>query len=294
MVESAVMLDYAHAHNPLRRVLLCLDFAISRSNRVDRSDFKQSRFNPELSLFEYHCKNLLGSGATDQSLEFVGDRMVGKQPPAKQRDGFFVYGLKEGMSQRAVFARVVRTLAYGYAVTRVAPEQMAAFRHVLITCRENNIELTLAINPVHALDLELLRAGGNWEPFEQWKRDVVRMVEEEAPGIALWDFTGYWAPTAEEVPSEGDVTTRMKYYFENSHYTPALGSLMLDRMYGGDKTEFGTRITTANIEAHIELIRKQRAAYAEAHAAEIRWVHGIVSKALSGRRPTAALADQLE
>ena len=163
---------------------------------------------------------------------------------------------------------------------------MASFRRMIRTARAQGIELTLAINPVHALDLELVRFGGNWERFEDWRRDVVKIVAEESPDgrVVLWDFSGYWAETTEEVPLDGDRTTRMKYYFENSHFTPAMGALMMNRMLLGATNGFGDRITPANIEAHTKRIREQREIYARTHASEIQWVEGIVQQVLAARR----------
>jgi hypothetical protein len=181
-------------------------------------------------------------------------------------------------------------------VQRISTNEMVAFRHTLAVCRENNIEVTLAINPVHALDLELLRAGDNWERFEEWKRDVVRTVAEEWPGgrVTVWDFTGYWQPTTEEVPPAGDTVTRMKYYFESSHYTPAMGALMLDCMFGNATNEFGGTISTANIEAHLQKIREQRESYARTHAADIQLVQRIAKQVLAARKPTAAIVEDVE
>jgi hypothetical protein len=296
MSEAAKMFDYARAHNPVRRVVLCLDFALSRPSLVDPSDFSQSRFNPKLSLFEYHCKSLLGGNATDHSWEFVLDSVRKKSPPEKQRDGFFVHGVKPGARQRALFEKVIRSLSYAYAVQRISVEEMASFRRMLAVCRQNKIEITLAINPVHALDLELLRVGGNWERFEEWKRDLVRIVTEESPpdGVALWDFTGYWPPTSEEVPPAGDNRTRMKYYFENSHYTPIMGALMLDRMFGDATNEFGAKISASNVEAHLETIRQHRESYARTHAADLEWAQGVARQVLAARKPVTATDEEME
>jgi hypothetical protein len=296
MSEAAAMFDYARARNPLRRVVLCLDFALSRESLIDPSDFAESRFNPKLSLFDYHCKNLLGGNATDRSFEFLLDYVRQRFPPAGERNGFHVRALKPGASQRALFEKVARSLAYSYAAQRTSTNEMTAFRRMLAACREGNIEVTPAINPVHALDLELLRAGDNWERFEEWKREVVRIVAEEWPAgrVAVWDFTGYWPPTSEEVPPAGDTSTRMKYYFENSHYTPAMGGLMLDRMFGDATNEFGAKISGANIEAHLERIRQQRESYVREHADDVQWVQRIARQVLAARKPTTATAEEIE
>ncbi len=297
MSEAAVMFDYARRHNDVRHVILFLDFALSRHTQVDPSDFAESRFNPRLSLFSYHSKNLIGSDATDRSFRFLISLVQKDFPPAGERNGFQVRSLKPGASQRALFLKVLRSLAYSYAVVRSSPEEMQAFRHMLAVCRDQNIGITLAINPVHALDLELMRAGGNWGGFEQWKRDIVNIVAEESMGAraALWDFSGYWVPTVEEVPPPGDTATRMQFYFENSHYTPAMGALMLDHMFGSAAAlEFGAKISQANIEAHLQRIRERRDVYARTHADEIQMVQRISKQALAGRRRTAAIAEEIE
>jgi hypothetical protein len=161
--------------------------------------------------------------------------------------------------------------------------------------RANSLEVNLAINPVHALDLELLVAGNNWAAFEQWKRDVVALVADvNATNVLVWDFSGYSMPTTEAVPPVGDSTGRMKYYFESSHYTPAMGALMLDRMFLQSTNDFGARISVANVEEHLRRVREQRGAYARMHPEEIQWVQRIVKQALAARKKNQEPADDLE
>jgi hypothetical protein len=294
MSEAAAMFDYTHRHNPLRRVLLCLDFAMFRGSTFYRFDFDDSRFNPRLSLFEYHCKNLLGADAISHSFEVAFDLVQKHFPPEGSRNGFYVRALRPDISQRVLFDKSLRSLAFGYASQQVATNEMQGLRDVLVAARENHIDLVLAINPVHALDLELLVAGENWPRFEQWKRDVVAMIAHESPKAVLWDFTGYWEPTVEAVPAPGDTTTRMKFYFENSHYTPTMGALILDRMFFHATNNFGAIITIANIEEHLRLIREQREMYARAHADDEQWVQRISKQALTVRKKNADTGDEIE
>jgi hypothetical protein len=286
MEEIAAIFEYARAHNHLRRVLLCLDLTLSRPGGDGETDFSESRFNPRLSLFQYHCKNLFGSDARDYSWTFARREFASDFPSDAERDGFQVRTLAAGLEQRALFERVLRSLAHTYAANRIPAEEWAALRRVLRACHQNNIELTLAINPVHALDLELLRAAGGWDRFEQWKRDLVKLVAEESPEgrVILWDFAGYWPPATEQVPPAKDCNTRMRFYFENSHYTTALGALMLDRMYGLATDDFGERISTANIDAHLAIIRQQRDSYVKACAVDVEWTQNIGRQALVARK----------
>jgi hypothetical protein len=294
MSEARAMFDYTRRHNPLRRVLLCLDFAMFRASTFYRFDFDDSRFNPKLSLFEYHCKNLIGADAASHSLDLAQDRARNIFPPEGSRDGFHVRTLRPGTSQRALFDKSLRALAFGYASQRIATNEMQGLRDVLAACHKHNLQLTLAINPVHALDLELLVAGENWDRFEQWKRDVVTMIAREAPQAILWDFSGYWGPTTEAVPAPGDTTTRMQFYFENSHYTPTLGALMLDRMFLGATNDFGRILSPSNVDEHLALIRAQRESYEQAHRHDVQWVQRISKQALAARKKAPANDEEFE
>jgi hypothetical protein len=76
----------------------------------------------------------------------------------------------------------------------------------------------------------------------------------------------------------------MKYYFEHSHYSPALGGLMLDRMFCGASGDFGERITALNVEPHLERVRRDREVYAAANSADVAWVREVGRRALAARK----------
>jgi hypothetical protein len=112
--------------------------------------------------------------------------------------------------------------------------------------------------------------------------------------VVVWDFSGYWAATTEAVPAAGDTSTRMTYYFESSHYTPALGQRMLDRMFLQDTNEFGARIWAGNVETHLQAIQQQRERYAREHPSEVQWVQKISRQALAARKKNPAPDDDVE
>jgi hypothetical protein len=280
MSEVAALLEFVQARQRLQRVTLFLDFVMFCSTNLYRHDFNQSRFYPHASLFEYHCRNLAGENATQLSWSFLSQMMHGFRPPPGETNGFYVHSIRTKTSQHDLFERVLMSHAAGYAAMRPTQMQWDEFRRLVRLCRHGEIDLVLAINPVHALDLELLRDGGNWPRFEQWKRRLVTLIDEEDgdADIPLWDFSGYNAFTTEEVPPAGS-RQRMEFYFENSHYTPALGKLMLDRIFRGATVEFGARISTQNIESHLQFIRGQRQRYADTHSEQVQWVKNISARA---------------
>jgi hypothetical protein len=203
----------------------------------------------------------------------------GYQPPLQDSLGFYDPGLKPGRKQRQLFDEVMRILGPGYRVQVFDTNSMQDFRHIVRVCKERNVTLHLAIMPVHALDSELLYAGGRWPEVEKWKAALVSVLAQEGVegSVPLWDFSGYAGFPAEPVPATDDAITRMKFYRENSHFTPLLGALMVDTMLGAPCTnQFGVRLTSANLQAHCESMLQDRAEYMRTHPAEMEWVHSIV------------------
>jgi hypothetical protein len=281
--ELMAAFDYACQHNPLKHVILCVDSYMFSPGTRWIEDFPESRFNPEFRAFDYYCKQLLGRSSTDRTWDAIRRRFQGYKPIPQDRHGFHKHGLEAKTSQRELFSRVLRILGGGYRHQSLDPADLEMFRHMVRVCRDRRIDLQVAIMPVHALDLELLYAGGRWSQFERWEADLVEILAQEGVDgkFGVWDFTGYAGPPAEAVPPEGDHTTRMKYYFENSHCTPVLGGLMLDAMFEG-ATTFGIKLDQANIKAHLARVLEDRAAYARTNAADIAWVSRILSEGTAG------------
>lgn len=64
------------------------------------------------------------------------------------------------------------------------------------------------------------------------------------------DFSVYHPFTAEKVPT--DKNTKMKYYWESSHYKNELGLIVLDRLVGDSKYEdFGMELNLDNIDTYL-------------------------------------------
>ena len=116
-------------------------------------------------------------------------------------------------------------------------------------------------------------------------------LDEGSGEVVLWDFTGYAGVPAEEIPPAG-TTNRMKFYFEGSHFTPLTGGLMLDRIYRHATNDFGTRISTTNVEAHLQSIRAQRENYVARFPADVEWVHRVSKQMLAGRRLTDGTTEE--
>jgi len=150
------------------------------------------------------------------------------------------------------------------------------FRQMVRDAYAHGVDLRIAISPSHARIWEVLYAGGMWRTWEDWKRALLQITIEEAaregkPPFPLWDFSGYNAITTEDVPRDA---APMRWYTDGSHFKPAVGGLMLERIFGKPSaalpTGFGRRLKPTTIDAVLGEIRTDRAHYAATHPEEVR------------------------
>ena len=279
--ETVRVLKYTLQVCRPRQVIFLLDFVMFDGNRKCHPTFTQSRFNDDRGLVEYHVGNLLGAHATFASWQVLVD--WARRNPTRYDDRGHVirYGGWLTTPARERFERTMRQFVrdryrgFAYSSGRVED-----FREIVRQCTACDIELMVAVTPIHALQLETMRQMGLWDDFERFKRDLVAVVAQEqaarpsAPTIGLWDFTGYKSLEAEPIPPAGDMTP-MKWYWESSHFTEALGAVVLRRMLhlptpdDVEAGDFGAPITPANIGDHLTDIRRQRDKYARDNPAEI-------------------------
>ncbi len=280
--ELAAALDLAIRHNNLKRVIFGVDFLLFSDRRAHRPDFDNSRFNPHLNIFEYHARNLFDWDATVRSWSLI-DRLIHRRPPPAAERGFVPRTIPRHMTQRAVFANRINEFLVNpetYGAYNYSQERISQLREMIRLCRSHGVELTIFIPPVHALQLETARVAGLWPTFEKWKQEATKVVAEETKDrpLVLWDFTGFTDRVAETVPAAGDRATRMKWYIDSSHFTPALGDLVLDRIFAtadANAEEFGVPLVPANVEEQLARLRIDREAYAAAHPDEIEWIRQL-------------------
>ncbi|MBP0014260.1 MAG: hypothetical protein J7545_17570 [Roseofilum sp. SBFL] len=143
-----------------------------------------------------------------------------------------------------------------YHEYKLSQKRLADLQKIVEICKQKGINLQLFVSPVHASQLEAIRATGTWDKFEQWKREVAKISP-------FWDFSGYNSITTEAIAEE------MVYFQDSSHYRPEVGNLVLNRIfrYELDKVpdDFGVLVTSETIESHLEQVRRDREAWAKKH-----------------------------
>ena len=154
------------------------------------------------------------------------------------------------------------------------PPTLQDMRSIIALAHTRHIALKLFISPSHARQWEVIATAGLLDSWDTWKRALVQINTEEAQRahhapFPLWDFSGYNEISTEAVPLEGDMKRTMYWYSDSSHYTPALGNVVLDRMDGintaGVPDDFGVLLTPATLENQLAAVRRGHVLYRDTH-----------------------------
>jgi hypothetical protein len=298
--EAYRYLQHADAQRPLQQVVLALDFSMFNGAVPSQPGFDELRL--DLAGESWHS---LGRVHDLLTMLFSFDGLKSSiETIQRQRDAFVSYlpsgerhptekweEIREGGGHRAAFLRDAdydMRAADGWALFSFAyPEQFryettfGPLRDLLRYCRARGIELHATISPLHAHKLLEIRQVGLWGQYDSWKRSLVYMVQEanSGPGdkpITLWDFSGLHAFATEPLPALADAQTRMRWYWEGSHYQRQVGDAMLDKIFGVDSAHieppagFGIQLSSGNIESHLAAVRTDLERYAAAHEDQVR------------------------
>jgi hypothetical protein len=175
----------------------------------------------------------------------------------------------------------------------VSPQGRASYQRALAELHDivaatdaHGVRLTLVFNPVHARQNYLFEAAGLWPAYEQWKADMLAATGR-AKGSVLWDFSAVSPCTAERLPPRGDTVTRMRWYRETSHFRPALGNKVLDRVGGlGPDTEcpdFGEVLAIETLPHSLAEQRRRLADWVARHPQDVAEIDALARQ--YGRHP---------
>ncbi|MHC4860801.1 MAG: hypothetical protein ACYTDY_12015, partial [Planctomycetota bacterium] len=292
MVELGRLFDYAAARQDVRTVVIGLDFVTFSTRRTLSADFSRSAFaghSPWLLL----AKTLASGQTLVLSMDTIRTSR-GRRPLTTPTLAAVEELLAKFERQpRKAFDAVLRdflTRPTTYGCYEYDSERVEILGRMLERARAEGARVDLFFSPVHARQLEMIRALGLFDTFERWKREVAGVVAREGAGAegapTLWDFTGYEGFTTEEIP---DGEAKMEWYVESSHYREALGDIVLSRMYRPDPPErypdgFGVRLTPENVDRHLARIRAAREVYARTHPEEVSSVERKVEQTETARQ----------
>lgn len=143
--------------------------------------------------------------------------------------------------------------------------------------RGGRMTVVLAVQPAHVSRLELLDGMGYWPDYERWKRGLTKVASDaRASGVdvTVWDFGGYEPFMREDVPTAGDRSRVMKWFWDPVHYSVQLGDAMISAMTDQHSSLTATALlTSASVERRLSQIRHDRSEFrreAPAQLVEVR------------------------
>ncbi|WP_299408677.1 hypothetical protein [Acaryochloris sp. IP29b_bin.148] len=284
-------LKFSIKHQSLRTVVLGLDmgsFKVGKFNgEKSTTKSKFVKINSNYDIYLRHFDRLISYYGTINSIKTIAKNINNHQPEVMKTDRGFRQRNLISANARHMFRKQLNESLFATNLHKNSDsfsiDSLNAFRDIIIACRQNNIELYVFISPTHARHLEKFKALGKFSDFEQWKRKIVTILEEEKTSLAsntvtLWDFSGYNHFTTENIPPEKS-PRQMQWYFEASHYKKELGDKVLFEMMANkplkrsndvsSDSRFGILLDINTIEPHLAYIREQGSRYREQNPHEL-------------------------
>lgn len=163
---------------------------------------------------------------------------------------------------------------------------LAELYDIVAVAEAHGIRLTLVFNPAHARQNYLIEAAGLWPAYEQWKADMLAASRRGKANV-LWDFSAVSSCTSEDLPPKGDTATRMRWYRETSHFRPALGNKVLDRIGGfgpdAECPDFGEVLAPDSLSRSLAAQRQRLAQWIARHPQDVAEIDALARQ--YGRRP---------
>ena len=207
-------------------------------------------------------------------------------------------GLREISARGATLTFAVDDLLESAAIiqnfphvgARLDPRVMRELSDILNLCDSRGTRVILFINPVHADLLEIWDSAGLWPRFEDWKRQLTALTHEYSQAhvrsqISLWDFSGYHSYATEAVRS---TSRQLDGYFDPSHYTWAVGDIIIRQILGQSVARLGTELTPWNVESHLASLRQEQQEYHTRQPLDVERVRILYKGLLASAKRRAA------
>lgn len=316
--EMYYFLMHAQAINPLKHVILGLDTYLStKAIATTRPDF-----DPEILMDQNHLLSGLRMLLTDFKILNSFDTLINSLKTIRaQNTGEGQWFADDGQRLGEVFFRrpsedfqkmspryyfdEIDQMEVRYKLEWLIPQSnqfkvyfsapekkdtltsLDYIRKIIEYCRKEDIDLKIFFTPSHAHQLEISAATNEWAPIENGKREVLKILSEDAARnpekhhIPLFDFSNYSSVTMEPLPLP-DTHQEMRYYWDSSHFKENVGDLVLDRLFDFHQSDrpipedFGVLLTGNNIEQVLAQIRETQVIYRQRYPEDVKIIKKLV------------------
>lgn len=259
--ECRRYLEHAAAFHQPKLVLLGIDQWMFDADSQPEADFTEERLAVDVALRPQRpwlppdlMASLFSTSAVRDSLLTLAGRAKQVRYPQGMRDESLMRPYLKApqvLAENARWIKDMRTKPFDLFEPDGGNLQFDALAGIVHFCAERGIRLCIFTNPLHAETLDYALADGH--TYRQWMTALLACVETNSTGAAtppeVWDFCGFNPVTTEPFPEPGETESRMRYYWEISHFRKEVGDMMLAAMLAGENNHLGNRVTSATLEA---------------------------------------------
>jgi lipopolysaccharide/colanic/teichoic acid biosynthesis glycosyltransferase len=270
--------------DPPRRVIIGISFSMFEADRAHVGDFEKSGFDGDRMPLVL-LRSFVSPEAVKDSLKTLKANLTGAQS-CDHDNGLHLCPPGEAApvaNFNEALARSYLVQPWHYADFDYDPRRVEQLGRIARELAAAGVEVDIFTAPVHAHQMEAVRAAGLYPVHERWLTDLTLAIADandhpasRAP-IRLWDFTGYSSITTEPVP-RGSPDGQMQWYRNSSIFTPLLGEVVMRRILADDPgrhPDFGVRLEPANLGLVLMAKRQGRERYAAAHPDEVAQIQSL-------------------
>lgn len=270
--------------DPPRRVIIGISFSMFEADRAHVGDFEKSGFDGDRMPLVL-LRSFVSPEAVKDSLKTLKANLTGAQS-CDHDNGLHLCPPGEAApvaNFNEALARSYLVQPWHYADFDYDPRRVEQLGRIARELAAAGVEVDIFTAPVHAHQMEAVRAAGLYPVHERWLTDLTLAIAgaNDHPGsrapIRLWDFTGYSSITTEPVPA-GSPDGQMQWYRNSSIFTPLLGEVVMRRILADDPgryPDFGVRLEPANLGLVLMAKRQGRERYAAAHPTEVAQIQSL-------------------
>jgi|SRR5579863_969257 len=170
--------------------------------------------------------------------------------------------------------------------SRTSQFDLSPLETIITLSAAHNSKVIIFTPPSYIDEFEIMKQIDTLEIYNLWKRklvDIVHRASNSGNDVSLWDFNEINGYSNETLPSPADRAQKMRWFWETNHFKAELGDRIIVSLMGGQRSEFGVKLTSENIERQIALVHDRLLEFEQAHQQDVDRIAGLVSASMSSR-----------
>jgi len=154
------------------------------------------------------------------------------------------------------------------------------FQQSLALLHQHNVKTTIVMAPMHASLLIALQECGLWNTYGQWKKELLRINQQEALGanhepFKIVDYSRLNTYTTIALPADPSSTQRLPWFDDSAHASADFGKLILAELLNG-KIEIGQPLMPDMLDSYLTEQGIAVKQYTEQHPEEIKTIRQLI------------------